>query len=174
MDLVLDLDGTLIAQFPKNHEERESILPRPHVKEFLSFCFANFRVSVWTAASERWGRKVTRKLGMHRKLHRLHCGARILRTRSTQYVVKELRTRFGLRHTVIVDDNADTYALNQDSAVPISTFEGMDGDTELLEVRTKLERLVQTYHATPPAERDVRSIIKGGLAGGLAAPTGDP
>ena len=41
MNIILDLDETLITNF----------IPRPYVKQFLSFCFTEFKsVSVWTAA----------------------------------------------------------------------------------------------------------------------------
>ena len=49
MNIVLDMDNTLIASDSTN------IYPRPFLVPFLKFCFENFRtVSIWTAAEESW------------------------------------------------------------------------------------------------------------------------
>ena len=58
MNLVLDLDGTLIAD-----NSGKNIIPRPYVDEFLDFAFKKFKnVGVWTAASPGWAEEVIDKL----------------------------------------------------------------------------------------------------------------
>ena len=51
MNIVLDMDHTLVHG---SHFEKV-VHPRPHLFEFLLWCFKSFeKVSIWTAASLRW------------------------------------------------------------------------------------------------------------------------
>jgi len=55
--IVLDLDGTLIDTSSKGIYKIETNLgtlmltPRPHLQEFLNYCFDNFNVGIYTAAT---------------------------------------------------------------------------------------------------------------------------
>ena len=67
--LILDLDETLIhaTEQPLIHQadfetELYYVYKRPYVEEFLEFCFANFRVGVWTTAGEEFARDVVKNI----------------------------------------------------------------------------------------------------------------
>ncbi len=60
MNIILDMDGTLIDNI--------GFTPyaRPHLKNFLNFCFHNFQhVSIWTAASPEWFQVVNQHIFQH-------------------------------------------------------------------------------------------------------------
>jgi hypothetical protein len=57
INLILDMDSTLIANFG------QQIKPRDHLQTFLFFCFSNFKtVSIWTAAEYIWFDAVNQSL----------------------------------------------------------------------------------------------------------------
>jgi TFIIF-interacting CTD phosphatase-like protein len=67
--LVLDIDETLIYASetrldrpPDFTTTRYSVYIRPHLEEFLSFCFENFSVGVWTSASASYAKVVLREI----------------------------------------------------------------------------------------------------------------
>ena len=67
--LILDLDETLIyATEEKLKYEPDFIVgqyfvyKRPFLNEFLSFCFDNFEVSLWTTATKNYAEEILQKI----------------------------------------------------------------------------------------------------------------
>ena len=59
MNLILDMDGTLIDSYFSFVTGKMVIIPRPHLKEFLEFVFDNFsNVSIWTNGVKEWYEEV--------------------------------------------------------------------------------------------------------------------
>ena len=55
MNIVLDMDQTLIDGQYFLKPELSFVTPRPHLETFLKWCFENFtHVSIWTAANRIW------------------------------------------------------------------------------------------------------------------------
>ena len=68
--LVLDLDETLIhvttredvGRMPEHTIHGWPLYERPHVQDFLDFCFSEFRVGVWTSASRSYAKGIVYKV----------------------------------------------------------------------------------------------------------------
>lgn len=59
MNIVLDMDQTLIDGWPEPSNVNVNVIRRPNLDIFLEWCFEHFeRVSIWTAASRDWFNKV--------------------------------------------------------------------------------------------------------------------
>lgn len=94
MNIVLDIDGTLIEETPSSMKESR-INHRPHLHTFLAFCFDNFdTVSIWTAASEEWANEVISSFGLDKKFAYVYTGKN---TTTEQKIVcsDECRPYFG-------------------------------------------------------------------------------
>jgi hypothetical protein len=73
INLVLDLDNTLISSKEMNHpivdelkhirmENYYRVYLRPYLQEFLDFAFKNFNVCIWTAASKSYAFFVNKRI----------------------------------------------------------------------------------------------------------------
>jgi Dullard-like phosphatase family protein len=76
--LVLDLDNTLITavhkayltgvyEYPSDFmvsDDNLHVNVRPHLSEFMNYAFNNWRVALWTAASEGYAREILKKCGI--------------------------------------------------------------------------------------------------------------
>jgi NLI interacting factor-like phosphatase len=139
--LILDLDGTLIDG------SEDEIYSRPHLQEFLDWCFAHFAsVSVWTAASLARLKKGLRWPFNWAKFLFTWCGIKCVtkwRTFGAYYSsgpvminIKPLRKAWkkypnlNKKNTLILDDTAYTYSRNYGNAVPISRFDKEDSDDD--------------------------------------------
>jgi len=63
MNIILDMDETLIAHKFNPNDIFSEPIPRPHLKEFLEFVFTNCKnVSIWTHGSKEWYDVVYKKI----------------------------------------------------------------------------------------------------------------
>lgn len=63
MNIVLDMDQTLIDGTLGNEHTKPKLIARPHLDLFLEWCFDTFKnVSIWTAANEVWFEHVNEKI----------------------------------------------------------------------------------------------------------------
>lgn len=173
LNLVLDMDSTLISNFGSN------INPRPYLQPFLTFCFKNFKsVSIWTAADTVWFSAVNHVLFQPLMKHisqtiGKECKFRFVYVRpqgTIKYVirpeyhfapqpifVKELRKLWSNRlkfpdftphNTLIVDDTPETFSQNYRNAIHIPAFAYSNSqDHELLKLMFYLRELGQHYAA---------------------------
>jgi TFIIF-interacting CTD phosphatase-like protein len=136
MNIVLDIDGTLIA------EETCQVIPRPHLETFLNFCFSSFdRVAIWTAADTDWLNTVFYHLKLKKESFDLiftqrHCtrtyyGKEWEFTKPLTEIYKN-HPGYTQENTVVVDNTPITYAQNSKNAVPISTYYGIDESEDIL------------------------------------------
>ena len=70
--LILDLDETLIHSTETELEysaefkvDRYYVYTRPHLQQFLQFCFENFQVAVWTASSGDYAQPIIDRIFPH-------------------------------------------------------------------------------------------------------------
>ena len=149
--IVLDLDGTLIAEGDDIIASHEVIL-RPHLKIFLDFCFAKFsQVDIWSAASTEWVDKVVKSLP-RQDFHTVRSGCSKGNTYypssycyysgdhvSSSGPYKNLKKYYNKHRTIIVDNTPSTFRKNYGNAVYIPTFDGKDlTDEGLLDTIDKL------------------------------------
>ena len=182
MKLLLDLDNTLISSEPlctfdskkyktkaikfnfHDMDDYYVVFERPGLQDFLDYAFANFDVSVWTAASREYGlfiiqnvilTKPDRKLELY--LFSYHC----------DWSEKNKRGHKGLAmlwddievpgfspdNTVIIDDLSEIKEEQPCNAIHIKPFEftdeGSQKDNELLKIQKKLEWM-QAHRGTCP------------------------
>jgi TFIIF-interacting CTD phosphatase-like protein len=176
VNVVLDLDNTLISSVSndeerahskvitdrmssfdwRNMEDTYKIFARPHLQEFLDFVFANFNVSVWTAASKSYAIFIVDEFILSRASRNLdyllfshHC-RESHRHRSCQKSLNMLGTLYPLDYdpneTYIIDDHKEVYATQPTNCIRIKPFEIVKssavGDTELLKVVEKLKKVL--------------------------------
>lgn len=130
MNLILDMDGTLIDNYYCAKTKNTIIVPRPYLKEFFDFVFENFiYVSIWTHGVREWYDEVYEKVFKYyipagKSFH-------FVRSRKNYYYTTLLKPlskiykkypEYNCFNTLILDDNPGTYANNIENAVPINSF----------------------------------------------------
>lgn len=188
MNLILDLDNTLISSADKkemsklkgiNHTLLNSIkmdgtdftvFSRPHLQEFLDFAFANFNVTVWTAASQSYGEFIIRNILFKNRansrfnmffFHDENCkqSEKMFKSNSP----KDLRYLYYIKHkgkmlyqpcnTVIVDDLPAVAEANPKNVIRAKYFDVKDNDaihdTFLLQAINILKNLKHKFESNP-------------------------
>lgn len=147
--LVLDIDGTMLAESENVGVTTMASLLRPHLQEFLDFAFASFSaVAIWTAASQEWMDAFLQAVDPDGKRHwafawsysriswlRLEGGASENSSPVFQHVKrlskiwknKALRARGFLPHTtLIVDNNPGVCLASYGNAIYIKTYSDIE------------------------------------------------
>lgn len=147
--VILDLDGTLIfsvegAYNGKYHRKLPDYVHndfygyvRPGARDFVRALQDYFKVAVWTAASQQYAELVVPAVFADRPpefiLDRTCCTTT---AHKPHYIIKDL-SLIPLHNLLIVDDTPQTYSLNSDQAVPVTSWRSPDEaepDNELLHV----------------------------------------
>jgi TFIIF-interacting CTD phosphatase-like protein len=172
--ILLDLDQTLISseeleQYDTAKYKEKSklfkyhnmdniflVFERPGLQEFLDFLFANFKVSVWTAASKDYALFVIKNCILAGKTERsleyilfsYHCKI----SEKSKGSPKDLSLLWNIEgmemtpeKTVIIDDLADVFNAQTGNCISIPEFQftkdGSENDDKLKMIREKLEKL---------------------------------
>lgn len=173
--LLLDLDQTLISaeacedyDFKKNKEKAKRftfvnmddyyiVFERPGLQPFLDYIFANFNVSVWTAASKDYALYIIEKILLQNKPERrldyiffsYHCDVSKKKKKGT----KDLSMLWDIyklngyteKNTVILDDYDEVYKTQKGNcivAVPFEfTQEGSETDKFLKQLIPRLKEM---------------------------------
>jgi TFIIF-interacting CTD phosphatase-like protein len=165
MNIVLDIDGTLIS------DTKKDIVLRPGLGEFLDFCFINFKtVNIFTAAGQEWCKEVLdtfkerKVLKEGQKINKIFCRERCSR-KSIPFddnygmydgynytIVKRLKRMantpdFSLDNTLIVDDTPSTYVENYGNAVRIKTYDSRieEKDDEFSKLIVHLRDILKAF-----------------------------
>ncbi len=165
--LVLDLDETLIHVRTREDVGRKSdttihgwpLYERPHLQEFLDFCFLNFRVGVWTSASRSYAKGILHKTFQGRKPEFLwwdeQCTSHYDPELLTQYPVKDIRklkrAGYNLEEILAIDDTPEKWQRSYGNYLRVNPFKVVDDD-ELL--------LLMDYLPTLKGCSDLRKIEK--------------
>jgi TFIIF-interacting CTD phosphatase-like protein len=134
------------------------IFARPGLQRFLDFLFANFDVSVWTAASKTYATFIIKNIILNGKPERkleyvfflYHCeissdigrGMKDLRILKDYFGMND----FSNKKTFIIDDNADVKETNGNNCIAIKPFfyehyvPGLAEDSYLDKLQTKLKK----------------------------------
>lgn len=169
MHLILDIDGTLISEATAY----EPIIFRPHLDEFLDFCFETFEtVSIWSAAGKDHVNNISIRILPKGKnwlfvKHSEHCHKRygsgcgecpafITQKRLINVWRTNKYRNLGVKreNTIIVDNTPEVCVKNYGNAIYIRTFQGESNDEELIKLKSYLSSLVNC--------RDVRKVEKRG------------
>jgi hypothetical protein len=175
--IVLDLDATLISaqslekferdgknkkkaeKFDKQYrmEDYYHVFGRPHLEVFLDYIFTNFRVAVWTAASQLYAISIIQNFILTKPDRKLdfilfdyHNEHSIKNARGTKDL-KFLETFYGITEyddMIILDDFEDVLSVNKGHAIKAPFFEfkkrNSHNDSWLLRVIPRLKRLKTT------------------------------
>jgi RNA polymerase II subunit A small phosphatase-like protein len=166
--LILDLDETLLFASERPLERPPDftvgeyhVYVRPHLDQFLRFCFSHFEVAIWTSSTEPYARAIVERVlpagcSLAFLWTRGRCTACVDHELSQVYWVKDLRKvrRKGYRieHVLVVDDTTKKLERSYGNLIRVRSFEGNAGDAELL----CLERYLTTVEDAP----NVRVIDK--------------
>ncbi|CAH6418376.1 NLI interacting factor phosphatase [uncultured virus] len=176
MHIILDIDGTLIS------EDTPSTLARPHLHEFLKFCFEKFEtVSIWSAAGEDHVKCVSEAILPEGKnwlfvKHSKHCHCRytggfggyplIITQKRLWKVWRSKKYRnLGIKkeNTLIIDNTPKVCVKNYGNAIYVQTFRGEDSDDELLKLMEYLTAVLYCQNVRKLEKRGWRSIVEGKL-----------
>jgi len=175
--IVLDLDATLISaqsleKFERNGKNKKKaekfdkqyrmedyyhVFGRPHLEVFLDYIFTNFRVAVWTAASQLYAISIIQNFILTKPDRKLdfilfdyHNEHSIKNARGTKDL-KFLETFYGITEyddMIILDDFEDVLSVNKGHAIKAPFFEfkkrNSHNDSWLLRVIPRLKRLKTT------------------------------
>ncbi len=147
MLIIFDIDGTIIA-------DTLPIIFRPYVSKLLKYCFDNFEVGIWTAATEEHAIIVidallTKEQRARLKfvLHRNHC------LQSGYDCIKNLEYVFDTTtkmcngwhqdNVLIIDDTPATARLNMSNAIIVKSYKG-GYDNELKRLKHHLKMIKRT------------------------------
>ena len=151
--IVLDLDGTLLYDCNT----------RPHLDEFLRFCFQRFAsVSIWTAASRDWWLHCwsnhMRQFDFTRVLTSKDCvcsGRGFYNSTGDAVVTKPLRKLWDdpsndmeEYNTLVVDDTPQTAIENAANFIAISSYIYGDDDEGLIHLQKRLKEMMESYSKT--------------------------
>jgi TFIIF-interacting CTD phosphatase-like protein len=175
INILLDLDQTIIASeyitkfdYKKHKSTIQTfnhyifanefiIFERPYLQPFLDFLFANFNVSVWTAASRDYGMFILKNFILTKPNRRLdfffysyHTNIAIRESKK----IKDLTllwemfklSGYNPKNTFIIDDNELVYDAQPNNTIRIKEFNYDDKDApkdaELYRIKTLLHRLL--------------------------------
>ena len=174
INILLDLDQTIIAseyldKFDKSKYKSALttyrhvklgdefiIFERPHLQEFLDFLFANFNVSVWTAASRDYGLFIVENFILTKPninidffFYSYHTNMAIKESKKIKDLSMLWRvfklSQYNAKNTFIIDDNELVYEAQPGNTIRIAEFnyENPIKDNELPRIKQLLRRLIK-------------------------------
>lgn len=138
---------------------------RPHIDEFLRFCFDNFRVIVWSAGKDRYVHTmcdILFPLYSEQPEKILTYNDCVVNKRDlTKPLSKLFDDEIGAHNILVIDDTASTFSLNKENAIHIPPYEfslndinrTADNDDRLLQVQKFLKEHILNC-------KDVRKVDK--------------
>ncbi len=184
MNVILDLDNTIINALDDSDRKKLSgdfsskfkyrdmipffrIYARPHLDKFLDYLFANYNISIMTAAEKDYALFIIENFILtkpERKLNFIFFRYQVELSREIYGGVKDLRviwelfqvSGFTKQNTVIIDDLDMVYETNPHNTLRIKGFFIVDEDTgkinydmadddELLKIMSKLDHIRKVY-----------------------------
>ncbi len=167
--LILDLDETLISAHEKSLEDPPDfkvcdiyhVYRRPYLTGFLAFCLQNFRVAVWSSATEDYAEQIVKNIfpdpdALNFVWARKKCTFRRNPGLDICYYIKDLkkvkRLGYDLNHVLVVDDDAYKLERHYGNHIPVKPFKCASDDRELV--------LLQKYLQKTGTVSNVRKIEK--------------
>lgn len=152
MNVILDMDETLITHKFNPYSIFADPIPRPHLKEFFKFLFANCKnVSIWTHGTKEWYNIVYNKIlkdfipegksfdfvitrdtflanynniiELNKKIREIKIDIHSISLLKPLFIIyKKYSEQYNKNNTFIIDDNPITYLLNQENAIAIKPY----------------------------------------------------
>ncbi len=175
--LILDLDETLIHASEKRLS-RESdfivvnkyfVYKRPLVEKFLTWAFDNFKVAVWTSATENYAAEIVENVfsPFQNKLSfvwsRARCTTSLdFETRETFWEKKltKLRRRgYQLENVIVVDDSPQMWRNSYGNLVRVKPYFGEIDDDEFEKLMLYLDILKDVENVRKVEKRNWRNRV---------------
>ena len=184
--VILDIDETLVYatknQLDIEHDFQLAdyfVYKRPHLDEFIDYIDRNFRLAIWSSATDNYVDEMTKKLGLTDKA--IFCWARSKATYKKpssfdsdgnlnidsidhHFFVKRLKKvkklGFDLERILIIDDTPHKSQENYGNAIYISEFKGDKDDNELLKMTEYLSTLKHVDNVRRIEKRNWKEKIK--------------
>lgn len=169
MNLILDMDGTLIDSYFSFDTGKMVIIPRPYLKEFFDFAFENFtNVSIWTNGTKEWYDEVCKRvllsyIPIGKSFHFVKTRTNLFDTNIIKPLseIYKIYSCYNNSNTFILDDNPDTYVCNVENSIPITTFETIlddenkncNNDNELIKVISLLKIMLLFNESETPSNK---------------------
>jgi TFIIF-interacting CTD phosphatase-like protein len=188
INVILDLDNTLISSLSQE-EQRDAaissstnnalsekmqklkfkdmppddeykVFERPGLQDFLDFLFANFNVSVWTAASKSYALFIIdyfviadrpeRKIDYVFFSHHCRISTQKMHSQKDLAMLKEFGVHYDMSRTYIIDDHPEVYDAQPKKCIRVEAFEALaprsENDKELMtKVRKRLSRILNVH-----------------------------
>jgi len=173
--LILDLDETLFyATEEKLDREPDFVVgqyfvyKRPFVGLFLTFCFENFEVAIWTTATKSYAEEIVKIiLKDKQKLQflwtRERCTLALDEEEREHFFVKRMykirRRGYNLNTVIVVDDSPNVWKDSYGNLVRVNKFEGDENDDELKFLPTYLEKLLDVTNIRKIEKRNWRNRL---------------
>jgi hypothetical protein len=160
MNLILDLDGTLVDHYTDDYNLIH-VKARPHLSKFFKYVFTNFEsVSIWTNGTYKWYRYVWDQV-LNKHMPLVYCFTMVITYDDGLIVCKETAPKslhkiykiypeqFNKKNTFLVDDSKHTLRNDPLNSFLIPTYNYdidpniIDTDNELVELITLLESKIQ-------------------------------
>jgi RNA polymerase II subunit A small phosphatase-like protein len=172
--LILDIDETLIHASEQMLDRQSDfevqpycVYKRPHLNEFLDFCFVHFDVAIWTSSSKDYAHHVISHILTNNQRpvflwSRERCTYRRNPDAYECEWLKDLkkvkRQGYQLANVIMVDDTPAKLARNYGNLVPVKSFEGQN-DNELELLPKFLEKLASLEDVRKVEKRFWRATI---------------
>ena len=182
LNVILDLDQTLISaedwdekDFEENKEKAKKftfhdmdgyyiVFERPHLQSFLDYLFANFNVSVWTAASKDYALFIIDQIILTKPNRHLdwvffsyHCdiskkkknGSKDLGMLWDEYKLEG----YNKDNTIIIDDYEEVHDTQPDNCVIAAAFEFTNESSDRDKYLQDLQRALSVMRKGKPAKK---------------------
>lgn len=159
--LILDLDNTLISAVHKDwltgvydypsdfmiYDDEMHVNMRPHLHTFMEYAFKNWKVGLWTAASEDYAREILDKCGIDTKKFELmkfkeDCDKEFYYG-STIHIKDLSKLNEDLSRVILVDDKETSGIRQKDNTIVIPAYISVaqSADDRLLKLIDFLEEM---------------------------------
>jgi RNA polymerase II subunit A small phosphatase-like protein len=174
--LVLDLDETLVhateTPLARDADFRAGpyhVYLRPHLQDFVSAIFGDFKVGIWTASGDGYATQIVERVFPGRPLEFVWSSQRctLARDWSTgEYqTLKDLRKLkrkgYSLETLIAVDDTPSKHARSYGNLVAVREFLGDPVDTELPLLAAYLKQLATVANIRKVEKRRWREQVPG-------------
>jgi TFIIF-interacting CTD phosphatase-like protein len=172
--IVLDLDNTLIYSLPtdqykpKKHRNRIKkftfhnmdndyiVFERPHLQQFLDYLFANYTVSIWTAASQNYALFIIDKIILKNKPNRkleyilfsYHCDLSQNKTNCTKHLQmfhNKSPFKYTTNNTFIIDDFIEVFETQPKNCIRAHSFSFKNLSSEHDKYLLHLQKIMESY-----------------------------
>lgn len=173
--LILDLDETLIygTEEPLNRASDFVVVPysiykRPYLEEFITYCLANFRVTVWSSSDLEYAAEVANRIfpdpgRLEFVWARDRCTRGYDNETGEMYWIKDLkkvkRQGYFLEEVLVVDDSPEKHQRNYGNLIRVKSFEGDPDDSELRLLMRYLDEIKDVPNVRAVEKRNWRNEV---------------